>query len=185
LVTKAPCQFQHAVMICEVLASIELACRTNDGLRFIPWSEIREKAHIPLPQIGGVRPDALFGIAYRVGDRPLYRFLALEVDRGTMPILRSDGSQTSVAGKLAAYRNVMRQELHKTNLGVPNLMLLFVTTGASRANAIAQLPCEAGAAPAVLVKAVEFGDLKRPFPALLTAPWDRLLGPQLTLSVAE
>jgi hypothetical protein len=182
----APRQFQHAVMICEVLASIELACREPARPRFIPWSEIREKAPVPLLQIGqGVRPDALFGLEYQVGGRRLYRFLVLEVDRGTMPVTRTDARQTSVAGKLAAYQGAIRQDRHKTDLGLPNLMTLFVTLDAIRAAAIAGLPWEASAAPAVFVRSVEPGELKRPLPTLLTAPWRRLGGLPLALSSAE
>ncbi len=37
-------QFAHSVMICECLASIEIATRTVRGLRFIPWPEIGPRA---------------------------------------------------------------------------------------------------------------------------------------------
>ena len=44
LASGAHRQFQHALMICEALASIELAVRTTEGLRFIPWSELLSRA---------------------------------------------------------------------------------------------------------------------------------------------
>ena len=37
-------QFQHSLMICEVLASIELASRSSPNLRFIAWPEILGRA---------------------------------------------------------------------------------------------------------------------------------------------
>src|SRR6185312_5424771 len=54
-------QFPHALMICEILASIELSARADPNLRFISWREILAKApehtrrsphpfRIPVPQ---------------------------------------------------------------------------------------------------------------------------------------
>lgn len=37
-------QFLHTLMCCEVLASIEIATRATEALRFIPWSEILARA---------------------------------------------------------------------------------------------------------------------------------------------
>lgn len=38
--TTAHRQFQHSLMICEILASLDLAARANPRLRFIAWPEI-------------------------------------------------------------------------------------------------------------------------------------------------
>ncbi len=38
-------------------------------------------------------PDGVFGLEYRSSGAPLYRFFALEIDRGTMPIARAKPGQ--------------------------------------------------------------------------------------------
>jgi len=77
-------------------------------------------------------PDGLFGIEYSSGEKKAYRFFAVEADRGTMPISRSNGSQTSYLGKLTAYREILAHRVHKTHWGIPNLLVLTVTIGARR-----------------------------------------------------
>lgn len=106
-------------MICEFLASIELGMLGRSDLRFIPWPAILAKApentrqrndpfcmRVTIPdaeETGAIVPDGLFGIEYQNANRKLYRFFALEADRGTMPIVRSKGRQTSYLGKIEAY----------------------------------------------------------------------------------
>jgi hypothetical protein len=128
-------QFQHSLMICEALASIELAARAPSALRLIWWPEILERApeatrsspapfRIPLPSGSHLAPDGLFGIAY--GPSGPYRFFALEADRGTMPVSRTSTHQTSYLAKLAAYREIIGRQAHKTHWGIPNLLVLQV-----------------------------------------------------------
>src|SRR3569832_2854121 len=106
LASGAHRQFQHALMICEALASIELAVRVTEGLRFIPWSELLSRApettrlsptpfRLPNPAGGYLVPDGVFGLEYEAEGERSYRFFALEVDRGTMPIARPAAHQTS------------------------------------------------------------------------------------------
>jgi hypothetical protein len=95
----------HALSVSGVLVAFTVSCRKHGDVRIIPWSEILEtkvpeatrKKRSPdswgvrVPNYGrvGVTPDAIFGLHYL--DRPegankVYFFL--EVDRGTMPIVR-------------------------------------------------------------------------------------------------
>ena len=78
-------------------------------------------------------PDGLFGIEYATGEKKTYRFFALEADRGTMPIVRSNQGQTSYLRKLAAYGEIIENGIHKSHLGIPNLLVLTVTTNSHRA----------------------------------------------------
>ena len=175
-------QFLHTLLACEALASIELAARSMDGLRFIAWSEILARApettrdsamplRLPVPSGGHVTPDGVFGIEYRSESARRYRFFALEADRGTMPVSRSRPGQTSYLGKLVAYDDVLSRQVHRTHWGIPNLLVLTLTTSAPR---LSEIVSRLGTGnPAFLFKAVESLVLLTPQPQLLTEPFAR------------
>ena len=136
-------QFLHSLLICEALASIELGTWESPLLRFIAWPEILARApeatrasltpwRIPLPSGGYLVPDGLFGLEYIQSGKNAYRFFALEADRGTMPVLRSNALQTSVLGKIAAYREIAMRQVQRSYLGLPNLLVLLLTTSEGR-----------------------------------------------------
>jgi hypothetical protein len=180
-------------MICEALASVELAVRGDARLRFIACPEILARApeavrasgtpfRLPVPSGGYLVPDGMFGIEYRNGEAKAYRFFALEADRGTMPLARSDPRQSSYLGKLAAYGEVIARQAHKAHWGIPNLLVLTLTTSAARCSEmVAKLGT--GGSPAFLFKAAEGKALANPVPQLLTEPWTR--AGSLPLSIAE
>lgn len=185
-------QFEHSIMVCEVVASIELAAMTDPMLRFIPLTEILAKApesartaSFPLRLPVGptadrfVVPDALFGLEYLSGARPSYRFFALEADRGTMPISRTAGIQSSLAGKLGAYGELFACEAYRRHLGVPNLLVLMVTTSERRIAALLDVFRAAKATGAFLFKSV--GQTRTPFVSVLNQPWERSQRQQLRL----
>lgn len=178
-------QFLHSLMICEALASLDLGIRAKPFLRFIGWSEILGRApeatrlsptpfRFPVPFGGYLVPDGLFGIEYVSGGTMTYRFFALEADRGTMPVSRSNPNQTSYLGKLAAYREVMDRQVHKSHLGIPNLLVLTLTTGEARMKEmLTRLAGQAGNHAAFLFKAIRDDAQRTPMPQLLTEPWQR------------
>jgi len=140
-------QLLHSLMICQVLASLDLGVRGDSRLRFIAWPEILGRApqatrssgapfRLPVPSGGYLVPDGLFGIEYGASDKKTYRFFALEADRGTMPVTRSNGSQTSYLRKITAYRDIIAHQIHKTHWGLPNLLMLTVTIGETRVQEI-------------------------------------------------
>ena len=184
-------QFQHSLMICQILASLDLGVRAVPGLRFIAWPEIVGRApeatrssgtpfRLPLPSGGYLVPDGLFGLQYCQGARPLYRFFAVEADRGTMPLLRTNSRQSSLIGKIETYRAAYAAGRHRTNWGVPNLLVLVVTTEEARARGL--LTACTSTDPAVLCRSVFIQDLTVPCPTLLTEPWDRVAGTPLLLA---
>jgi hypothetical protein len=71
--------------------------------------------------------------------------------------------------------------IHKTHWGVPNLLVLILTTSAARCpEMIAKLGT---GSPAFLFEAVAGAALSKPLPTLLSEPWERAgLSP---LSIAE
>lgn len=175
-------QFEHSLMICEALASIELACLGRNDIRFIPWPEILARAPQNMRQsakpyqltAGGtsVIPDALFGIEYRRDGKKSYRFFALEGDRGTMPIIRSTGAGTSVLSKFAAYRNIFEHNIHHSQLGVPKLLVLTATTSELRKSEIMRhLREQAADYGSFLFKCVT--TISAPDRRLLWESWDR------------
>ncbi|HUO98991.1 MAG TPA: replication-relaxation family protein [Rhizomicrobium sp.] len=180
-------QFEHAHMICAVVASIELAARDRSDIRFIPWPEILAKAPESTRQSerpflmpsanGAVAPDAIFGLEYRVDGRRTYRFFALEADRGTMPVSRGNAAGTSFRGKLNAYSEIVRGRIHKARLGIPNLLVLTVTTSEQRVAAM--LERVQGDEPVFLFKAA--GALLSPCNGLLADPWQRAGQPALLI----
>lgn len=181
-------QFAHSMLICECLASIELATLSHPALRFIPWCEILARAlaqgrdvpvpfRIPISQAQAVVPDGLFGLEYKTAAKSSYRFFALEMDRGTMPVARSNGQQTSYLAKLAAYRDVIDRELYRTHLRVPNLLVLTITTSEVRmADIMRKLEQGGSVHAAFLFKAVRTGlrTIALPQADLLVTPWERV-----------
>jgi len=186
-------QFLHSLMICEVLASIDLGVRANPNLRLIAWPEILERApevtrssptpyRAAVPSGGYLVPDGLFGLEYVQGATKAYRFFALEADRGTMPIVRSNPNQTSLMGKIAAYRQIIAQRVHKTHWGVPNLLVLTITASEARMGGmIERLKGQAEESPAFLFKAMDASSLVTPVPGVLLAPWARAGHPPLRI----
>ena len=178
-------QFRHAVLISSFLASVELTARATSGLRFIGWPEILERApestraqtlpfRIALAD-GGLIPDALFGLAYLSGSNTAYRFCALEIDRGTMPVLRTSATQTSYAAKLAAYEEILGRSLHQSQWGVSRLLVLTLTTTQDRlASMLAHVPSNSTGAGFLFRAMSELPHrLLRPETTLLAAPWVR------------
>ncbi|KJC45217.1 hypothetical protein UP06_14290 [Bradyrhizobium sp. LTSP857] len=142
-------QFSHSLMVCDILASIEIGIRADPQLRLISWEEILAKMPpaaakqddpLELPcQVSftfprsktthrsskPLIPDAVFGIEYKPSKS--FRFFALEADRNHEPVMRTNLSQTSYLRKILQYREIARGA-YKTQWGLPNLLVLNVTT---------------------------------------------------------
>lgn len=175
-------QFAHALLSCACLASIELAT-VGRPLRFVSWPEILAKApeatrcaqqpeRVPVGA-NALVPDGLFGLEYKSDGAMTYRFFALELDRGTMPLSRSDSGQTSYFGKLDLYREMIDLGRHTSFWGLPNLLVLSVMPEDARlSGTLARLQSGLTAA-AFLFRSVEPKVLNEPVPSLLDEPWMR------------
>jgi hypothetical protein len=176
-------QFLHSLMVSELLASLELGARCAEGIRFIGWKEALSRApetegapllRLPLTSGGYLAPDGLFGLEYCCNGARSYRFFALEADRGTMPIARSDMRQTSLVAKFGAYTEVITQRLFKKHWGLPNLLVAFVTSEATRSAVLVESLKNFGAAKqAFLIKSITETALCKPKKDVLLAPWAR------------
>lgn len=176
-------QFGHAVMICESLASIELATRARSDLRFISWAEILRRApaatraspapfRIPTGE-GAVIPDGVFGLEYLSQGERTYRFFAVEVDRGTMPVERTDPRQSSYLAKLTGYREIVANHLAKRWWGISTLLVLTLTNSPERLRSVLQTSREKADSPHFLFKAADISAFTNPMSTLLTEPWER------------
>ena len=198
-------QFAHQLMICDCIASIELGVRQDQNLRFISWQEIIVKApektrnldnpfELPVsisytfPRTGNTHradirivPDGLFGLEYTRDGQKTYRFFALEADRNTLPVTRSDLHQTSCLRKMLAYRQIATQNIHKSHLGLPNLIVLTVTTNeyhmANIMSLVEELAHEGRSKLCLFKTMSSLGDFEKapaPTPHMLTFPWQRV-----------
>ena len=137
---------EHALLVSDVMVSLELACRQHGGVRFLKSDEL------PLPAATrsrlepfqwkvnvngnirlGVVPDCVFGLEF--ADQPPDRnraYFFLEADRGTMPIMRSGLHHSSFHRKFLAYEATWLQELHRKQFGFHRFRVLTVTTSTDR-----------------------------------------------------
>lgn len=139
----------HALAVSAVIVAFTLACRAKGTVRVIPWSEILESKvpeetrrkrtpdswQVRLPGQGplGVAPDAIFGLHYL--DRPdgaNRAYFFLEVDRGTMPVVRRSLKESSVYRKLLAYHATATSEIQVRHFGFKAFRVLTVTKSPDR-----------------------------------------------------
>lgn len=182
--------FVHRFMSACVSASIALAC-TRAGIRYLDRTDIFSHPKCPErtkcasnPLTVGVHgkqiiPDELFGLDY--GGR--FRFFAVEIDRNTESIERSSVGQNAFGRKLKAYSDILDQRSFRDTWGVPNLLVLIVTTNTTHmANMIDYLRSNTtGHNEKFLFKAKpEFGvnwTVPSVMDDLLIAPWARVGAP--------
>jgi len=72
-----------------------------------------------------VIPDLVFGLRFRAGASYSYM---VEIDRGTMPIVRSNFEQTSFERKMRAYLTAYAAKQHSQSFGWKSFRVLTVTT---------------------------------------------------------
>ncbi len=132
---------EHALLVSDVMATIELACR-KAGVRFLHDHELlpadllrplRWKVNTGNRAKLSVVPDRVFAIEYAKAGGALERaHFFLEADRGTMPVKRSNPTQSSFHRKLLAYQATWSQALHKSKFGFSRFRVVTVTTSATR-----------------------------------------------------
>jgi len=142
---------EHTLAIADFMIGLELACRTRGDTALVHKGEIlslapeeTRAAREPLRwkvdkvvmgkrEVYSVVPDGLFGLAFP--DETAAYFL-LEVDRGTIPIMR-DGRRTnawhkSIAYKLATYWEGWKAGQHEKQFGVSQMRVALVTSSRER-----------------------------------------------------
>ncbi|MGE0700035.1 MAG: replication-relaxation family protein [Hyphomicrobiaceae bacterium] len=79
----------------------------------------------------GIEPDYVFSLGFPAAGRRI-NFL-VEIDRGTMPVERSDLAQSSMLRKFLAYGAAWRARRHSAAFGWRNFRVLVVTASPERA----------------------------------------------------
>ena len=138
---------EHALLISDVLVSLEMACRKSGRVRFLTRDEIslpdqlsqqnepfRWSVTLNHRQRLSVIPDSVFALEFTDKSAKRNRaYFFLEADRGTMPITRQHISQTSFFRKLLAYEATWKQGLHRSRYGFHRFRVLTVTSTSQRA----------------------------------------------------
>lgn len=135
---------QHALLVSDIMVSIELACRKSNGIRLLTERELIGRDERPLQwkvnirgRKLGVIPDRVFALEFPDQNGRYERaFFFLEADRGTMPVIRKNLLQTSFYRKLLAYEATWTQSIHRTRFGFHRFRVLTVTTSAKRVKSI-------------------------------------------------
>lgn len=176
---------RHATQKSEIMVAIELACRSDSRINFIPLTELC--ASLPAQQSSfewrvnvnneynlGVIPDDVFALEYSNGTESAHRILFfVESDRSTMPVERRDLTKTSFRRKLLAYEATWLEKLHQTRFGYNRFRVLTVTTSAERVTHLADACSKLKHAKGLFLF-TEMATL-RDYPVLL-APWRTATG---------
>ncbi len=150
-------QLKHALLVTDFMVAMQEACTQSEFLRLVTQHEILSGAppatqRDPRPtrwpvdvEYRGTRrplhlePDALFAVEHAGLAPPKNRkFFFLEIDRGTMPVVRLRVEQTSVLRKLIAYGATFRSDIHQKRFGMDNMRVLIVGKGRERIDTIIQ-----------------------------------------------
>jgi hypothetical protein len=138
---------EHQLEGIDFLVAVQLATRDRADIRFVSpqdtvaaFPEQTRAAPNPLRmpvklshkgtmhEIGLV-PDLVFGLHFSDGSR---RCFMVEIDRGTMPIVRTDFLQTSFERKMRVYLAAYAAKQHERHFGWKSFRVLTVTTDQHR-----------------------------------------------------
>lgn len=137
---------EHTLAVAGFMTALELCCRARSDLDLIREHEIvasapeeTRAAREPLRwvvrpergrnEIWSVVPDGLFALSFADGTAS---YFLLEIDRGTIPIVRNSLDHRSIARKLATYYEGWRVNRHVEQFGVKQVRVLIVTESAER-----------------------------------------------------
>ena len=144
---------EHTLAIADFLSGVEVACRTRGDIELIREEQVlagapdatqgaREPLRFAVDKVVmgrhqrfSVVPDGLFGLRFP-DDNAAY--FMLEVDRGTIPISRSDGKgrssawQKSIMYKLATYWEGWKAGRHVEQFGLKQMRVLLLTSSEER-----------------------------------------------------
>lgn len=144
---------EHALLVSDVMVAFELACQQNGQVRLVDQQDFvlpneinqeaqpfRWKANVSTNVSLGVIPDRVFALEYedQFGDTNRAYFF-LEADRGTMPVKRSNLSQTSMYRKFLAYEASWQHGIHRSRFGFHRFRVLTVSTSTERLHSLTEI----------------------------------------------
>jgi hypothetical protein len=95
----------------------------------VPFVLRAKRSHRGKAREMSVVPDLVFGLQSAKAAR---RNFLVEIDRGTMPVRRSDPEQTSFEGKMRVYLAAHALKQHERQFGWKNFRVLALTTDPRR-----------------------------------------------------
>ncbi len=143
---------EHTLAIAQFMTALEKACEARSDIELIREREIiaaapdsTQEAREPLrwliqriergrKEFSTVVPDGLFGLSFTDGTAS---YFLLEVDRGTIPLNRTDTEGTTdwrknIRYKLATYYDGWKAGRHLTQFGVKQMRVLMLTSSPKR-----------------------------------------------------
>jgi DNA-binding Lrp family transcriptional regulator len=137
---------EHQIEIVDFEVGVQRAVRAHRGVKLITTDEMIAAAPQRLPAANpfslharlsdcGVAhdatiiPDIVFGLDLADSSR---RNFMVEIDRGTMPVRRSDAQQTSIERKMRVYLAAHAAKQHREQFGWANFRVLIATTNQER-----------------------------------------------------
>lgn len=143
---------EHTLEVADFMIGLELACRVRGDVELMREHEVLalapeetrtareplrwkvDKVMMGRKESFSVVPDGLFGLVFP--DDTAAHFV-LEVDRGTIPLLRTDVPGTpawrkSISYKLSTYWEGWKAQQHVTQFGVKQVRVALVTNSAER-----------------------------------------------------
>jgi hypothetical protein len=189
--------FFHDLMASVLGAAFELSARAESGIAYLSWEAIRDHErtpektrHSPAPfniplWRGDLRPDDRpFGLQYirATGRKRTLVFAGIEADRSTEPLRANQLRHSSMAQKLADYREFTDRKIYAAHFGFPMVPLIpIVTVSEARMHDMMMLlPEICGTNPAkyFLFRAIPaFASFEQSIPLiddLLTCHWERV-----------
>ena len=200
--SRAPTNFAHELMTCELMASFELGARET-GIRLITWPDILQSKSLPdatrrspkpynIPVTVAIDGTATathvaadgepFGIARATGSGTAYFFCpGIEADCGTEPIDTSDFQRSSLFKKFVLYLAVVAQGIDRLHFGFPSFYVPIVTTNAVRLASMMKLlervTSGAGSKMILFKTFPAFTSFEKPRPPsghMMTEDWQRV-----------
>ena len=137
---------EHTLAIADFMVGLEIACRERGDIQLLHERDIlagapertqksREPLRLAVPGlsnkmgVSSVIADGIFGLVFP--DETAAYFL-LEVDRGSMPVVRPTLDRTSYRRKLLVYWEAWKSKLHVEQFGVSQIRVLTITESAKR-----------------------------------------------------
>lgn len=139
---------QHTLAIADFAVALQVAVSSHDDVELIDndalvkgfpikTQELSKPYRLNIPVIHqggridiGVEPDYAFALHLPQIQKRAH-FL-VEIDRGTMPVVRRDLKQSSILRKLLAYQTMWKLKRHTAHFGWRNFLVLFVTLSDER-----------------------------------------------------
>lgn len=133
---------EHALLVSDVMTALELAAK-GTHIRLLTENDLqtgrpfRWRVKLNDTVELGIVPDRVFALEYLDGTTKTSRaYFFLEADRGTMPVVRRNLSQTSFYRKLLAYEATWERNIHRTRFGFHRFRVVTVTTSPARVQSL-------------------------------------------------